>query len=145
MKNIVNEFVIKNRIQMKYITFFQKKKPWIFSNDIDVQEFSVDDIIKMREARINVNRIVAYKFRFPLKMKVETFLNIQCQKIFSIYNCPNSKFTWRLFQKYIREMIFEAWSIKINEVDVWLMLVSLSLSLNLSQSLSQSLSISQNK
>ena len=117
MKNLVNEFSIKNRIQKDYISFFQEFKPWIFSNDMKEQKFSIDDIIKMREARINVNRIVAFNFRFPLKMKVDTFLKVQSQKIFSIFNCPNSKYTWRLFQKYIREMILEAWSIKVNEVD----------------------------
>ena len=71
----------------------------------------------MRKARINVNRTVAYNFEFPLKMSVDTFLDIQSQRIFSIFNCPNSKYTWRLFQKYVREMILEAWSLTINEVD----------------------------
>lgn len=52
----------------------------------------------MREARINVNRIVAYNAEFPIKMTIDVFLKIQSQKKFSIFNCPNSKYTWKLFQ-----------------------------------------------
>lgn len=50
-------------------------------------------------------------------MSVDTFLKIQAQKIFSLFNCPNCKFTWQLFQRYIREMILESWAIIIREVD----------------------------
>ena len=71
----------------------------------------------MRNAKINVNRTVAFNFEFPLKMSIMTFLKIQAQKIFYLFNCPNSKYTWRLFQKYVREMILESWSIMINNFD----------------------------
>lgn len=60
----------------------------------------------MREAKINVNRIVAYKYIFPVCMtKNKKNLNNSKTKIFSIFNCPNSQFTWKLFQRYIRELI----------------------------------------
>lgn len=60
-------------MQTKYIMKFQEKMPWIFSNDIEKQIFSKDDIIKMKKAKINVNRIVAYKFEFPLKCLLKVY------------------------------------------------------------------------
>ena len=50
-------------------------------------------------------------------MKVDTFLNIQAHRIFSIYNCPNSEYTCILFQRYVREMVLESWSLMINKID----------------------------
>ena len=50
-------------------------------------------------------------------MSIPTFLKIQAQKIFSLYNCPNSKYTWMLFQNYIREMILESWSLFIDKTE----------------------------
>ncbi|KAK8886441.1 hypothetical protein M9Y10_041904 [Tritrichomonas musculus] len=50
-------------------------------------------------------------------MSVDTFLEIEAQKIFSLYNCPNCQFTWQLFQKHIREIIFESYSLTINKFD----------------------------
>ena len=50
-------------------------------------------------------------------MSISTFLDIQSQKIFSIYNCPNSKYTWMLFQQYVREMLLESWSLLLNKLE----------------------------
>lgn len=50
-------------------------------------------------------------------MNHSTFIDIQTQKIFSLLNCPNCIYTWQLFQRYIREMILQSWSILINKED----------------------------
>ena len=50
-------------------------------------------------------------------MSILTFLKIQSQKIFSLFNCPNCKYTWRLFQRHVREMILESWSLMIRKVE----------------------------
>lgn len=118
IKATIGEFEVKNKIQSVFINFFTQKKPWIFSRDMKKQELSHYQIKEMREARVNVNRIVAYNFEFPFIMSVETFLNIQAQRIFSLLNCPNCEFSWRLFQNYVREMVLESWSLKQNETDV---------------------------
>ena len=117
MQTIIDEFSIKNEQQLKFIKTFKELKPWIFSSEISKQSLRQEDVTKMRKTRINVNRISAYNFEFPIKMNVQTFLKIQAQKIFSIFNCPNSKYTWTLYQKYVREMILESWSLMINEFD----------------------------
>lgn len=46
-------------------------------------------------------------------MKIKTFLKIQAQNIFSIINCHNCVYTWRIFKRYIRELIHESWSLMI--------------------------------
>ena len=113
----IEEFLIKNQVQTEYIQFFQDSRSWIFSSKMPKQTLKDEQLQILKSARINVNRIVAFNFEFPLKMSVDTFLKIQTQKIFSILNCPNSEFTWKLFQKYVREMILESWSIMINDID----------------------------
>lgn len=50
-------------------------------------------------------------------MSYNTFLDIQSQKIFSIFNCPNCKYSWRIFQRYVREMILQSWSLMIKKFD----------------------------
>lgn len=50
-------------------------------------------------------------------MNIDTFLMIQAQKIFSLFNCPNCKYTWMLFRKYLLEMILESWSLLIDKSD----------------------------
>lgn len=71
----------------------------------------------MREAKININRIKVVNYEFPICMSIQTSLLIQSQKIFSLYNCPNCIYTWMLFQKYLREMILESWSLTIDQVN----------------------------
>lgn len=113
----MREFQIKNLRQKEYVDHFKSKRKWIFSNYIKEQSIDNDSLKTMRKAKINVNRIVAYKYVFPICMTKKAFLTIQKQKIFSLFNCPNSQFTWKLFQRYIREMILESWSLMINKLD----------------------------
>ncbi|KAK8887859.1 hypothetical protein M9Y10_038918 [Tritrichomonas musculus] len=116
-KAIAKDFDIKNDEQNKFIKRFKLQRPWIFSGDIKKQTLDDNDLRYLRRTQINVNRIIAYNFEFPICMSYETFLDIQAQKIFSIFNCPNSKYTWILFQRYVREMILESWSLMMDEVD----------------------------
>lgn len=44
-------------------------------------------------------------------------MDIQAQKILSIFNCPNCKYSWRIFLRYIREMILQSWSLMIKKFD----------------------------
>ncbi|KAK8839804.1 hypothetical protein M9Y10_031512 [Tritrichomonas musculus] len=117
MQTVIQEYSIKNQIQAEYIQYFKETRSWIFDHNIEDVNISKEEIAKLRDVRINVNRIVAYNYEFPIKMSIDTFLDIQAQKIFSIYNCPNCKYTWQLFQRYVREMVLESWSLMINEVD----------------------------
>ena len=106
-----------NNTQNDFINSFRKTRKWIFDINIKSQKIPTEDIKTMRSTLLNVNRINAYSFSFPLGMKYKTFLQIQAQKIFSLYNCPNSKYTWMLFQQYIREMILESWSLFLNRTE----------------------------
>ncbi|KAK8852979.1 hypothetical protein M9Y10_017976 [Tritrichomonas musculus] len=117
VKDALNEFNVKNKYQQYFVNYFRTRAKWIFQNYLDKQEIRPDYIKELRKVKINVNRIIAYKYKFPICMSLDTFLIIQEQKIFSIYNCPNSKFTWRLFQRYFRELILESWSLTITEID----------------------------
>lgn len=116
-KEAVNEFEYKIESQQKFIEHYKKDRPWIFDFNIGNQKIPKKNIETLRKSRLNVNRIVAYKYKFPICMSIETFLKIQTQKIFSLFNCPNSKYTWRLFQRHVREMILQSWSIMIQNVD----------------------------
>ena len=91
------------------------KLKWLFTNfpDFSKSKYLLKNkfIKELRETKINCNRIVAYKYKFPICMNQETFVTIQLQKIFSLFNCPDSEFTWKLFQRYFRELILESWSL----------------------------------
>lgn len=117
IKSAIGEFEVKRDALSDFIDHFMYYKPWIFSTETGKQILTKEQIETMREARINVNRIVAFNYEFPLKMRIKTFLKIQAQKIFSLLNCPNSEYSWKLFQRYVREMVLESWSIKTTEFD----------------------------
>lgn len=89
----MKEFKIKDQIQAEYVELIKKLKPWIFE-DIESKPNLDKNIKDLRDTRINVNRIAACNYEFPLILSKETILKIQSQKIFSIVNCPNSKYTW---------------------------------------------------
>ena len=117
LNNALKEFDIKNQLQIEFIDSFKKKRSWIFTPLVDSPDLDIKTIKVLRESQINVNRIIASKYRFPLCLKIDTFLEIQAQRIISLYNCPNCRFTWILFQRYVREMIFEPWSLLIDKAD----------------------------
>lgn len=79
----MNEFAIKNLRQREFVDHFKAKRKWIFSNYIKKQIIPNEYIAAMRKAKINVNRIVAYNYVFPICMKRETFLkNSRTKDIF---------------------------------------------------------------
>ncbi|KAK8864795.1 hypothetical protein M9Y10_010320 [Tritrichomonas musculus] len=118
MTNVINFFNIKNKMQNEFVNHYQKMNPWIFIGKLKKQDgLKSNQIEQIRKSRINVNRIVAYKYEFPMSMTYKQFLDLQAQRIFSLVNCPNCVYTWILFQRYLREMILESWSLMIKEHD----------------------------
>ena len=117
MKMFLNEFELKKQLQLEFIEKYRTRYEWIFQHNLKNIKIDIDYAQRLKESRINVNRIRACNYKYPICMSIDTFLSIQSQKIFSLYNCPNSKYTWRLFQRYIREMILESWSLLIDEVE----------------------------
>ena len=118
MHAIISEFDIKNNEQTKYIKKINKKYPWIFNDADFTAKISKKDALSLRECSLNVNRITAFKYKFPVGMSYETFLKIQIQRIFSLKNCPECKYTWYLFRTYMRELILESWSLFLDDVDL---------------------------
>lgn len=114
----INEFSIRNKMQREFVENYKSKLQWLFSNFPEKPKIKDNLLKELRETKINVNRIVAYNYKFPLCMSKSTFIEIQTQKIFSLFNCPNSKYTWILFQRYFRELILESWSLMMNELDM---------------------------
>ncbi|KAK8892270.1 hypothetical protein M9Y10_029495 [Tritrichomonas musculus] len=117
MDNVLSDFQLKNRFQIDFINRFKSKRNWIFQGGIKHQKFTDEQMQLLRATRININRLTSFNYEFPICMSIPTFLLIQAQKIFSLYNCPNCKYTWILFQKYIREMILESWSLFIEQAE----------------------------
>ncbi|KAK8881401.1 hypothetical protein M9Y10_004137 [Tritrichomonas musculus] len=117
----VNEVDMKADKLKQFLNYFQDKHPWIFEFDLSKQDFDskskIKDLKQLRRCGINVNRIIAYKYKFPMFMTCDQFFEIQAQKIMSLFNCPNCKYTWRIFQRYIREMILQSWSLMIKKLD----------------------------
>lgn len=114
MNGISSNLEYKNRIQKEFIEKFRKNHEWIFTPFISYQKIDKENLLNMRNSKITVNRFKAVNYEYPICMSISTFLKIQSQKIYSLYNCPNSKYTWGLFQKYIREMVLESWSLFID-------------------------------
>lgn len=111
---VLTELNSKNTLLKDYLDGFRRARSWIFAANLKKQTLTVDQIAELRDCKINVNRLKAFNYEFPLGMSYQTFLLIQAQKIFSLFNCPNCKYTWILFQQYLREMILEAWSLFID-------------------------------
>ena len=89
---LLNEFSIKNRRQQEFVDHFEKNRPWIFSGFQTKQKIDYSSLKQLREVKINVNLIIASNFIFPICMTKDLFLKIQVQRIFSLFNCPNSEF-----------------------------------------------------
>lgn len=106
-----------NQLQNEFIEYFRSKREWIFGAQIKRIKITTKQADEMRQIPINVNRIISYEYEFPICMSVNTFLDIQSQKILSLYNCPNCSYSWLLFQQYVREMILNSWSIFINKLE----------------------------
>lgn len=74
MERILDEFKYKNELQQSFINRFKLKREWIFSGLIKTQKFNDDQIKLLRKANINVNRINAFNYEFPICMSISTFL-----------------------------------------------------------------------
>lgn len=116
-KELLSDFKIKKDKQAKFIQDLKASYPWVFHDKKTKGKLKLEQIRDLNQYNINVNRKTAYQFKFPLCMNYETFLELQAQRIYSIKNCPECKYTWNLFRRYIREMIFESWSIFLNDFD----------------------------
>lgn len=115
--NSLNEFDIKNQFQLTFINDMRSSMSWIFEDFEYTEPITKSDASKLRESNININRITAYNIKFPICMSVKSFLDIQIQRIFSLKNCPECKYTWNLFKNYLRDLIFESWSLFIDYAD----------------------------
>lgn len=118
MINIIKEFDVKNTMQLKFMEDMRSLFPWIFDENEMKDRIDRDDAFKLRNTVININRITAFNFKFPVCMSIETFIKIQIQRIFSIKNCPECKYSWYLFRIYMRELILESWSLFLDNIDV---------------------------
>lgn len=65
-EEVLKDFSLKNELQIKFIDKYKEKRQWIFDSNIKSQKLSRENIKKMRDAKINVNRIKAYNFKFPI-------------------------------------------------------------------------------
>lgn len=63
-------------------------------NDFEVKYKYFLTYVELRKS--NINRITAFNCKFPLCMSIKMFLDIQIQRIFSLKNCPECKFTWNI-------------------------------------------------
>lgn len=116
MNEIQDNFNVINQYQAELFRIITLNYKWIF-NDIPYnKELKKEDIEKLHNYTININRITASNFKFPICMSVETFLEIQAQRIYSLKNCPECKQTWHLFRIYLRELILESWSLFLDSV-----------------------------
>ena len=88
-----------------------------FSMNLNLKKSYQKKALIIRKSLLNINRITAFYFKFPVCMSVETFLNIQIQRIYSLKNCPECKYTWNLFRIYMRELILESWSLFLESTD----------------------------
>ena len=93
MNETLSNFEYKNRIQKEFIEKFRKNHERIFTLYISYQNIDKENRLNMRNSKIAVNRFKAVNYEYPICMSISTFLKIQSQKIYSLYNCPNSKYT----------------------------------------------------
>lgn len=91
--NSLNEFDIKNQFQLTFINDMRSSMSWIFKDFEYTEPITKSDASKLRESNININRITAYNIKFPICMSVKSFLGNQIQRIFSLKNCPECKYT----------------------------------------------------
>ena len=100
---------------------------WIFNDDEikkDIYKNLPKDFFgKIRNYTINVARSTAVNYVFPFGFNQDDYFLIQTQRIYSLINCPNCRFTWMLIARYYRELILEGWSLfiqgKIDEKIGW--------------------------
>lgn len=123
VEKILSFYEINTIKWVKFITNFTQNRDWIFTTISDsladlkkAPKLNKDQIHQLNQAYINVNRLVAYNYKFPISLDYMTFINIQCQRIYSLKNCPECIYTWRLFQRYVEELLLESWALLTAEM-----------------------------
>ena len=84
MKNILNDF--------QFQIIIKKIENGFFQVELHLKNSLMKKMTKLREARINVNRIAACNYEYQICMSISSFLMVQAQKIYSLFNCPNCKY-----------------------------------------------------
>ncbi|KAK8878470.1 hypothetical protein M9Y10_005243 [Tritrichomonas musculus] len=117
MISILKDYEVKNKAQLDFANDIRSRFSWIFDETVFNKEMTKENITGLKKYNINVNRLTAYHWKFPVCMTYKTFMKIQAQRIFSIKNCPECKYTWNLFRNYLRELILESWSLFLEQLD----------------------------
>lgn len=116
----LNRFKYKNAFQSELIDYYsQTNNNWIFTSiGIEMEpKITEEQKLMLNDTFFNVNRWNAVNYKFPICVKPETFIDIQIQRIFSLKNCPECKYSWMLFQRYMRELLFGTVFNFLNQVD----------------------------
>ena len=93
---------------------------WIF-DESTIKKESIDRVLndkfyqQIRRYTGNVSRQSAVNYVYPFGFNTADYFIVQAQRIFSLINCPNCKFTWRLISRYFREMVLQGWSLFIDD------------------------------
>ena len=99
----------------------EKNATWIFNEDIIKTNKDIKleerEIETIRNYEINISRDTAIDFIYPFGFNCENYLTIQSQRIYSLINCPNCVFVWKLISRYYRVMILEGWSLFLENCD----------------------------
>ena len=110
--SLLSMFEKRSEKQNEFIQIINNYIPWIFYPKESFKELPTNDqLLKIRKNEIVVSRDTASDFEFPVCLKLDRFINIQRQRIASLYNCPNTTFTWFMVAKYFRELVLVSWSI----------------------------------
>ena len=73
MRNYLDDFSFINSLQAEFIDSFRLKREWIFNHHIKSQKLNNEQIQKLRKARININRIIACNYEYPICMSIQMF------------------------------------------------------------------------
>ena len=70
----------------------------------------------IRKYTVNISRQVAVQYKFPFGFNVYDYFLIQSQRIYSLINCPNCFYVWKLIARYFRELVLVSWSLHIKNL-----------------------------
>ena len=112
----INKYQEINNLQQDYINTFIEEKPWLFDDELAIQSHKINNIVlNLRSIKINVSRKTAVEYEFPFGLDLDTYIDIQSQRILSLINIPNTKYSWKLIARYFRELVLESWSLFIDK------------------------------
>ena len=113
----LREFEKHTQLQKDFLVLITNMMPWVFhpvnkfkpANDKKFFEF-------LRDNEVIISRKTAAFYQFPMTMKLEQFVNIQAQRIVSLYCCPNTKYTWYMIAKYYKELLLESFALASDDL-----------------------------